>query len=80
MSKYTSNNKGSQLTRYHEDPECPRMKNESRERKDSYIQYHDLKPCFACSDGEPPERGNHDYRYQDASIDEDNDPLNRIHD
>lgn len=80
MTKYASTNDGTYISCYHEDPECKLMKKEPREITEQYIAYHELSPCWRCSDGSRPKNRKPDMRYQNATIDEDNDPLDRIHD
>lgn len=75
MSKYTSHNDGAQLTCFHEDPECVLMKKEAVKREQDFIEYHDLSPCHLCSDGEQTEKSHPNMKYQNVTIDPENDTM-----
>ena len=80
MTNFASKNDGTYITCYHEDPDCTVMKRDAREITTEYIEYHELKPCWKCAGGERTINDNPELKYQNASINEENDPINRIYD
>lgn len=79
MTKYISKKSGCRVSHYHEDPNCGRLKHDARKTTPSEIAYHELEPCWKCSDGTRNTHTEQDMRYQNVSIDPENDPLERMH-
>jgi hypothetical protein len=80
MTKYVSKRGACRVNNYHEDPDCTGLKAESVEATAQELEYHDLDPCSRCVTGLTPNKPtSYQYKYQRVTIDEDNDPLDRIH-
>lgn len=81
MTKYVSEKGACRVNYYHEDPECTNLKADAVEATQTQLDYHELKPCSRCITGHTPNQPtSYQYKYQRATVDEDNDPLDRIHD
>ena len=68
------------VSRWHENEDCSLLKVDSRQATQEEIDFHGLRPCWSCSHGDRNTNNEQDYRYQNARIDSENDPLNRVHD
>lgn len=80
MTKYVSERGACRVTKYHSDPECTNLKRDATEATANVIEFHELEPCPRCIKGcEPSVHEQENWKYQNASIDENNDPLDRIH-
>jgi hypothetical protein len=75
MTKYVSSKGACRVQNWHSDPECANLKAQATEATASQLEYHNLSPCKRCVDGYEYRHTKQTWKYQNASIDTENDTM-----